>query len=163
MIEQIFNALSYIGQGPALFLVSMIPLIELRGSVILGAALQMPWTQVLPICIIGNLLPIPFVLIFGKKLIDWLKTVPLFSGFARRYEEKLLSKRDQVEKYATWGLCLFVAIPLPGTGAWSGAALASILGMRIKHSLPAIVLGVCIAGIIMTVSSYGLLTAIRLF
>lgn len=163
MIEQIFNALSYIGQGPALFLVSMIPLIELRGSVILGAALQMPWTQVLPICIIGNLLPIPFVLIFGKKLIDWLKTVPLFSGFARRYEEKLLSKRDQVEKYATWGLCLFVAIPLPGTGAWSGAALASILGMRIKHSLPAIALGVCIAGIIMTVSSYGLLTAIRLF
>lgn len=163
MIEQIFNALSYIGQGPALFLVSMIPLIELRGSVILGAALQMPWTQVLPICIIGNLLPIPFVLIFGKKLIDWLKTVPLFSGFARRYEEKLLSKRDQVEKYATWGLCLFVAIPLPGTGAWSGAALASILGMHIKHSLPAIVLGVCIAGIIMTVSSYGLLTAIRLF
>lgn len=163
MIEQIFNALSYIGQGPALFLVSMIPLIELRGSVILGAALQMPWTQVLPICIIGNLLPIPFVLIFGKKLIDWLKTVPMLSGLAHRYEEKLLSKRDQVEKYATWGLCLFVAIPLPGTGAWSGAALASILGMRIKHSLPAIVLGVCIAGIIMTVSSYGLLTAIRLF
>lgn len=163
MIEQIFNALSYIGQGPALFLISMIPLIELRGSVIFGAALQMPWTHVLPICIIGNLLPIPFVLIFGKKLIDWLKTVPLLSGFARRYEEKLLSKRDQVEKYATWGLCLFVAIPLPGTGAWSGAALASILGMRIKHSLPAIVLGVCIAGIIMTVSSYGLFTAIRLF
>lgn len=117
-METIFNALTFLGNEFALFIISMIPLIELRGAVILGAALDMNWVIVLIVSVIGNMVPIPFLLLFGRKILDWLKTVPLFSKLAHWYEEKLVKKADQINEYAKWGLFLLVAIPLPGTGAW---------------------------------------------
>lgn len=155
-MQNIFNFFSFLGKEGALFIVSMIPLIELRGSILLGAAMKMNWLSVYIICVIGNLVPVPFIVLFGKKIIGWLKTTRLFSGMTHKIEAKLMKKADKVTKYSRIGLCLFVAIPLPGTGAWSGAAIAALLDMRIKHAFISITLGILIAGIIMTLGSYGL-------
>ena len=126
-------------------------------------AAGMPWYEVLPLAYLGNLLPIPFALFFGEKVLDWVGTLRPFTGFVTRYKAKLESKKDQVTKYARIGLFLFVAVPLPGTGAWSGAALAALLGLRMKNALLAITGGVLIAGVIMTAGAYGLLGFLRLF
>ena len=162
-METIFNALTFLGNEFALFIISMIPLIELRGAVILGAALDMNWVIVLIVSVIGNMVPIPFLLLFGRKILDWLKTVPLFSKLAQWYEEKLVKKADQINEYAKWGLFLLVAIPLPGTGAWTGVLVATFLNMKMRQALPMIFLGVLAAGIVMVIGSYGLFDAIRLF
>lgn len=155
MIQQVFDFFLGAGREAALFLISMIPLIELRGSIPFGAALGMPWYAVFLISIVGNLLPIPFLILFVRPVFAWLKTTPLLRGLATKLENKLLSKADKVTRYEVIGLALFVAIPLPGTGAWSGAGIAALLGMRLRHALPAIVLGVLVAGVIMTAASYG--------
>lgn len=162
-LETIFNALTFLGNEVALFIISMIPLIELRGAVILGAALDMNWIVVLVVSVIGNMVPIPFLLLFGRKILDWLKTIPFSSKMAHWYEEKLVKKADQINRYAKWGLFLFVAIPLPGTGAWSGVLAATFLNMKMRQALPMIFFGVLVAGIIMVIGSYGLFGAIRLF
>ena len=94
---------------------------------------------------------------------NWLKTVPLFSKLAHWYEEKLVKKADQINEYAKWGLFLLVAIPLPGTGAWTGVLVATFLNMKMRQALPMIFLGVLAAGIVMVIGSYGLFGAIRLF
>ena len=162
-LETIFNALTFFGNEFALFVISMIPLIELRGAVILGAALNMNWITVLVVSIIGNMVPVPFLLLFGRKILDWLKSVPLFSKPAHWYEEKLVKKAEKINSYAKWGLFLLVAIPLPGTGAWTGVLAATFLNMKPRQALPMIFLGVLTAGIIMVIGSYGLFGAIRLF
>lgn len=162
-MEELFKLFSFAGKEVALFIVSMIPLIELRGAVPLGAAMGMNWMVVLGISVIGNILPVPFIIIFGEKLFAWLKTTKLLAGITHKYEAKLMKKADNVTKYSIIGLCLFVAVPLPGTGAWSGAAIAALLNMKLKYALPSIALGVVIAGIIMTVGSYGLLNIVSLF
>ena len=155
-MESLFTWLGAAGKETALFLVSMLPLIELRGAVPIGIAAGMPWTEVLPICILGNLLPIPFVLLFGVRLLDWMETLRPFAGFAARYKKKLLSKSAQVTKYARIGLFLFVAIPLPGTGAWSGAVIATLLKMPPRKAFLSIVLGVLTAGLLMTVGTHSI-------
>lgn len=156
MISTIFNFLAaHISAYGAVFIVSMIPLIELRGSVIVGTAFGLPWLNVLLLSIVGNLIPIPFILIFGKKLIAWLKTLPLLSRFTSWYERHLMDKSDTIQKFAFYGLWLFVGIPLPGTGAWSGSAIASLLEVPPKKSFPAVICGVLTAGIIMTLASRG--------
>ena len=128
-MESLFTWLGAAGKETALFLVSMLPLIELRGAVPIGIAAGMPWTEVLPICYLGNLLPIPFLLLFAERLLDWLARQPLFKKPATWYTNKLNSKKGTDYKVRKWGLFLFVAIPLPGTGAWSGAAIAALLKM----------------------------------
>ena len=140
----------------------MVPLIELRGSIPLGAALGMPWYTVLVISLIGNLIPVPFIIWFGRPLFKWLKQTKLLSGITHKVETRLMKKADKVTKYELIGLCLFVAVPLPGTGAGSGAAIAALLGMRMLPSFISIALGVVIAGVIMTLGSYGVLGAISL-
>lgn len=162
-MEAIFDALTFLGEEVALFIVAMLPLIELRGSVILGAAMNMHWLTVFVVSVIGNMLPIPFLLLFGRKILDWLKTVPFLSKFATAYEEKLIRKADEIRTAILWGLFLFVAIPLPGTGAWSGVLVSTFLGVPPKKALPIIFLGVLTAGVIMTVGSYGLFGLARLF
>ncbi len=162
-MEAIFDFFSFAGKEVALFIVSMIPLIELRGAIILGAALGMNWLSVFLISVIGNILPIPFIVLFGKKIIEWLKKIPAVSKLAHKVEARLLKKADKVTKYSVIGLCLFVAVPLPGTGAWSGAAIAALLNMRMKYAFWSIALGVVIAGVIMTIGSYGTATVINLF
>lgn len=159
-MQNIFNFFSFLGREGALFIVSMVPLIELRGSILLGAAMKMNWLSVYIICVLGNMLPIPFIVLFGKKLIGWLKTTRLFSGLTHKIEARLMRQADKVTKYSLIGLCLFVAVPLPGTGAWSGAAIAALLDMKMKHAFISIAIGVLIAGAIMTIGSYGLWSVI---
>lgn len=164
MINTIFDFLvSHISAYGAVFIVSMIPLIELRGSVIVGTAFGLPWLNVLLLSIVGNLIPIPFILIFGKKLIAWLETLPILARLTNWYEAHLLSKSDTIQKFAFYGLWLFVGVPLPGTGAWSGSVIASLLDVPPRKSFAAVICGVITAGVIMTVGSRGIAGLIHLF
>ena len=140
-------------------LISMIPLLELRGSILVAGLLKLPLIQTYIAAVIGNMIPIPFILIFIRKIFEWMKnskikwiaTVPI------KLENKVMKKSGQIEKYGYFGLFLFVAIPLPGTGAWTGSLLSVLLGMNRKKSLSFIFLGVLTAGLIMTLVSYGVL------
>ena len=164
MIDTIFRFLTeHISAYGAVFLVSMIPLIELRGSVIVGTAFGLPWLNVLALSIVGNLIPIPFILIFGEKLIAWLKTLPMLSRLTNWYEARLMSKSTTIQKYAFYGLWAFVGIPLPGTGAWSGSLIAVLLDVPPKKAFAAVICGVLTAGIIMTIGSRGVVGLFQLF
>ena len=154
MIETIFNALRGLGNEFALFLVSIIPFIELRGSIPFGiGVLKMAWYEVLPICVLANCVPIPFVMLLTRPIFDRLKKTKLFAGPVERLEARMMKKSEKVTKYKIIGLFLFVALPIPGTGAYSGALIAALLGMRYKKAIPSIALGLVVAGIIMTVVS----------
>ncbi len=159
MISELFNYLMGKGKVLAVLVISMLPLVELRAAVPIGTAAGMPWYKVLPIAYIGNLIPIPFVLLFGEKLLDWLSTLKPFEKFATGYKEKLENKKADVLKYERIGLFLFVAVPLPGTGAWSGALIASLLRMPKWKAFFTIALGVAAAGVIMQLASSGVLSA----
>ena len=139
----------------AVFLVSMVPLIELRGAVPIGTGLGLPWHWTLIISIIGNCVPIPIILVFVKKLLTWMRgcSIKLFSKVSNFMFEKAEKNREKIDKYATWGLFVFVAIPLPGTGAWTGALVASLFDMNRKKAALSIFGGVITAGIIMTFGS----------
>lgn len=164
MIDTIFRFFTeHISAYGAVFLVSMIPLIELRGSVIVGTAFGLPWLNVLALSIVGNLIPIPFILIFGEKLIAWLKTLPMLSRLTNWYEARLMSKSTTIQKYAFYGLWAFVGIPLPGTGAWSGSLIAALLDVPPKKAFAAVICGVLTAGIIMTIGSRGVVGLFQLF
>ncbi|MGM9652095.1 MAG: COG2426 family protein [Eubacteriales bacterium] len=140
------------------FLCSMVPLIELRGSILIGAGLGLPWIPTYLISVLGNMLPIPFILLFIRKILLWMHSTKHFHRIAEWLERKAHSKSDRVLRYASLGLALFVAIPLPGTGAWSGALIAALLDMRMKYSLPSIFAGVLVAGLIVSGVSYGFLS-----
>lgn len=138
----------------AVFFISMIPLIECRGAIPFGmVVLQMPMWEVLPIAIAGNILPVPFILLLIRPVIAWLKTTKLFHPLAVWIEGKADKKKDQVLKYSKWGLFLFVAIPIPGTGAWTGALIAALLEMKVKSAFVTILLGMICAALIMTLGS----------
>lgn len=161
-MEALFQWLLGAGRQAALFIISMVPLVELRGAVPLGLGLGMSWGEVLPICYLGNLLPIPFVLLFGAKILKWLERLPVLSKFSLWYQNKLMSKSDKVTRYAHWGLFLFVAIPVPGTGAWSGSVIATLLQMRRGKAFLSIMAGVLTAGIIMALGSSTVIGALSL-
>lgn len=163
MFGNLFNWLLGAGRGLAVFVISMVPLVELRGAVPLGLAAGLPWGETLLLSYLGNLLPIPFLLFFGEKLLDWVGTLRPFTGFVRRYKAKLESKKESVTRYARIGLYLFVAIPLPGTGAWSGALIAVLLEMPKTKALLSIAAGVFTAGLIMLAASSGVLGVLHLF
>ena len=162
-MSQIFALFDVFGHEVALFIISLIPLIEARGSVVYGAAIGMPWYQVLPLSILGNMLPVPFILLFGMKLIKYLKTTKLFGLFFTKYEAKLMLKSKEIDRYSFIAVVLFVGVPLPGTGAWSGSLIATILNINYKRAIPAIFLGVILAATIMTLGSYGVVGIFRLF
>ena len=155
MFTDLFNWLLVAGRELAVVIISMVPLVELRGAVPLGVAIGMPVYELYPLAILGNMIPIPFLLFFGEKILDWVCTLRPFTRFATAYKAKLLSKTDQVTKYARIGLFLFVAIPAPGTGAWTGCLIATLLQMRLKKAFLPIALGVLASGIIMGIASYG--------
>lgn len=163
MFEKLFHWLLGAGAELAVVLISMIPLVELRGAVPLGVAAGMTTAQLLPLAILGNMIPIPFLLVFGEKLLDWICTLPPLTRIATAYKQKLLNKREQVTRYARLGLYLFVAIPLPGTGAWSGALIATLLKMSKGKALLSILCGVVTAGLIMLLASHGALGVVQLF
>ncbi len=146
------------GQILLTLLVSMVPVIELRGAIPLATAHGLDFRIAIPVAIIGNLLPVPFIIVFVRKVFAWIrKHLPKLDGFITKLENRAKSKTDTVLKYAFWGLFIFVAIPLPGTGAWTGALIAAMLDMRLKKAFPSIVLGVVTAGIVVAFVSYGAL------
>lgn len=138
-------------------LISMVPVLELRGAIPVGVAGGLPPLVAMLIAAVGNMVPIPFILLFIKKIFAWLKKRPSIRPLVEKLEKRAEGKMETVQKYAWWGLCIFVAIPLPGTGAWTGALVAAMMDMRIKRALPAIALGVVIAGLVITSLSYGVL------
>lgn len=138
------------------FIVSLLPILELRGGLIAAKLMNVPFLRAFIICFIGNMIPIPFILLFIRKIFNLLKRFDKIGSIIIKLEEKSLSKADNVRKYKLWGLFLFVAIPLPGTGAWTGALIADLLGMRIKDAFPVISAGVFVAGCIISALSYGL-------
>ena len=137
------------------FLISMVPVIELRGAIPYGVARGLEFWQAIPVAIVGNLVPVPFIIVFITRIFAWLRTKSTWlNGLVTKLENRALSKTDTVKKYAFWGLFLFVAIPLPGTGAWTGALIAAMLEMRVKEAFPAIAFGVLTAGAIITFLTY---------
>lgn len=143
----------------SVFFVSMIPLIEERGGLILSRLLNIPLWQGVFWCVIGNIVPIPFILLLIKKILHWMDSHHM-SKIVSWVMAKAEKNRPAIEKYGFWGLMIFVGIPLPGTGAWSGALVASVFDMDLKKASVSILLGVFLAAIIMTVVSYGALGAL---
>lgn len=133
------------------FLISMVPVIELRGAIPVGLASGIHPVFDFILCVIGNMVPIPFILLFIRPIFHKLKQLPRVHGLVERLEKRAHMKSDTIQKYSFWGLVIFVGIPLPGTGGWTGALIAVLLEMRLRKSLPAILLGVMIAGVIMTI------------
>lgn len=142
------------------FLVSMIPLLELRGSILAAGILQMRFLSTYIAAVLGNMLPIPFILLFIEKIFAWMKKTRHLHKIPDWIEKKALSRSAQIEKYGYFGLFLFVAIPLPGTGAWTGSLLSVLLGMKPKKSFLMIFLGVITAGLVMSLLSFGILKQI---
>ncbi len=162
MTETIAESLVGIFQGTIpeeliIFLISMMPVVELRGGMIAAKLLDVELLRAFVICYIGNILPIPFILLFIRKIFEILKKFSLTRKLVEKLESSSMRKSEKVKKGSKWGLLTFVAIPLPGTGGWTGALIAALLDMRIKISFPVIALGVLIANLIMSVFSYGLL------
>lgn len=150
------NLSQYISLEGAVFLISMIPLLELRGGLLAASLLKISAAKAIPLCIVGNIIPIPFILLFIKQIFKVLKKTKIFRGLIIKLEDRAMRKSDQVKKYEFWGLMLFVGIPLPGTGAWTGSLIASLLEIDIKKSSLAILCGIIMATVIMYIVSYGL-------
>ena len=141
------------------FVISLFPILELRGGLLAAspAFLNVPITRAVLFCIIGNLLPIPFVLLLIERVLAIMEKISFTSGFAGWLREKADKNKGQIVKYGFWGLVLFVGIPLPGTGAWTGSLIAALLHMPFKKSFTACILGVLLASVIMCIVSYGVL------
>lgn len=160
LTTSIVEALSSHGVSPQIitFLISMIPLLELRGSIIVaGGLLKLPFIQTFIAAVLGNMLPIPFILLFIKKIFAWMRKSKRLRKFPEWCEKRAMNHSEQIEKYGYFGLFLFVAIPLPGTGAWTGSLIASLLEMKTSKCLIAVLCGVITAGLIMSVLSFGLI------
>ncbi|MDD6022280.1 MAG: COG2426 family protein [Acutalibacteraceae bacterium] len=138
------------------FIISMLPVLELRGGLIAAKLMELPFRKAFLICYAGNMLPIPFILKFIRYIFNALKKNRHIEKLITKLEIRSIRKGEKVKKYREWGLLFFVAVPLPGTGGWTGALIADLLDIRMKKSLPIIALGVLIAGIIMSALSYGL-------
>ena len=153
-IERFF--LETVGRELCVFFCAMLPIIECRGAIPLGLGLGMPWWQTAIFSIAGNLLPVPFILLFIRAILRWMREsrVKFFANTAAWLDRKIEKHKGSIEKYSYFGLVLFVAIPLPGTGAWTGTLIASVLGLDAKKSFFAATLGVLGATVIMTVLSY---------
>lgn len=138
------------------FLVAMVPVVELRGAIPFGVVRGLNlWTAIIA-SVLGNLVPVPFIILFIRRIFAWMRAhMPKLDGLVTRMEKKAEKNRAAVEKYAFWGLAILVAIPLPGTGAWTGALVAAMMEMRLKRAFPAIAIGVVIAGVIVSVVTYG--------
>lgn len=137
-------------------LVSMLPVVELRGGIPFGVAAGLPvWAAYLA-AVIGNLLPVPFIVVYIQRIFMFMRQhMPRLNSVVDKMEQKAHLKSASVLKYQYLGLAIFVAIPLPGTGAWTGALVAAFLDMRLKKAMPSIVGGVLSAGLIISILSYG--------
>lgn len=169
MINNIINKLlglfagitgSLLGKYILIFIISLLPVLELRGGLIAASLLNLPmWGSIL-VCVLGNILIIPFVLFLMEKFILLLSKISIFKKFFDWWQKKALKKKSIIDKYGYLGIMLFVAVPLPGSGAWTGCMLAVLLGLDKKKSFLAALLGVIIAAIIMSIFSFGILKGV---
>lgn len=154
-IEHFF--LETVGEELCVFLCSLLPIIECRGAVPLGAVIGLPWWQTFLLAVAGNILPVPFILLFIRAFLKYLtkSRVKFFNKVGNRLNEKVEKHKGKIEKYSYLGVMLFVALPVPGTGAWTGSLIASVLGLEPKKTFLFVLAGVLIATTIMTAVSYG--------
>ena len=145
-----------------IFIISMIPILELRGGLLAAspALLNVPILRAIPICVIGNLLPIPFILLLIERVLNVMEGIPGLGKVAVWIRQKADKNKGQIEKFGFWGLVLFVGIPLPGTGAWTGSLVAALLHMKFGKAIGAILCGIVMATVIRSLLSYGLLGAL---
>lgn len=144
-----------LGRWAATIIISMVPVIELRGGIPYGVGFGLPYWQAFAAAFIGNMIPIPFIILLLRRIFDWLKTYDKTRGVVERLESRAHLKGEKVMKYRNLGLFILVAIPLPGTGAWTGALVASVLDIRMRNALPIIALGVITAGVIVLLVTHG--------
>lgn len=136
---------------------SMLPIVELRGGIPLGVGMGLPLPLAVIAAVIGNMLPVPFIILFTRRVYLWLQAhIPPLRGLLEKLERRVESKKDLVLRYQFWGLLLLVAVPLPGTGAWTGAMVAAVMDLRLKRAVPAILGGVLLAAAIVTAITMGL-------
>ena len=141
-----------------IFFISMVPIVELRGAIPVSQGLGLPMVTSYIICILGNMLPVPFIIVYIKRIFEWMRNnMPRMNALITKLENRANLKGETVEKYGHWGLLIFVAIPLPGTGAWTGALIAALLNIRTAKAVPVILIGVSIAAAIMTLITYGVI------
>ena len=156
LFEWLNNSIS--GEFVLTALVSMLPVVELRGGIPFGIGVGLPMYLSVIASVVGNMIPVPFLILFTRRVFEWLrKHIPKLDGFISKLEARAVSKREMVLRYKFWGLLILVEIPLPGTGAWTGALIAALLGIRLKHAVPAVLLGVCMAAAIMTCITFGII------
>lgn len=165
MAESLTNSMQQAGISPLLiiFIISMLPILELRGGLIAAAILGVDFVPALIICIIGNCLPVPLILWLITPLFNKLKRTKTFRPMVEKLEKKAMGKSEKIAKAEFWGLLLFVGVPLPGTGAWTGSLIATMLGVDLKKGVPAIILGVLLAAAIMSFITYGIPWLISVF
>ena len=147
---------TYAGKMLMTFLLAMVPVLELRFAIPYGVASGLSIWVSIAVSVLGNLVPAPLIILFIRRIFAWLREKSQrLRSLVERLEARAEGKKDVVRKYAFWGLVILVAIPLPGTGAWTGSLVAAMMNMRTKDALPAIALGVVIAGVIVSVITYG--------
>ena len=161
MVETIVNEMMAFLQNKVpeelvAFVISLMPVLECRGGMIASRLMEIPFIKAFLICYLGNMLPIPFIILFIRKIFAFLRRFSFFEKIIVKLEAKTDKNKDKILKYKSWGLLIFVAIPLPGTGGWTGALMAALLDIRFKRALPIIALGVLIAGFIMSGLTYGI-------
>jgi len=146
------------GKFIATFFISMLPIVELRGGLPYGIGFGLDYPLALTAAVLGNLLPVPFIIVYIRRIFVLLRAhFPKMDSYISRLEEKAHLKGESVRKYGPIALMLFVGIPLPGTGAWTGALIAALMDMRLKNAVPSIVLGVFMAAAIMTGVTFGVI------
>lgn len=158
---QLVEALKSIGFGPELvtFIVSMIPIVELRGAIPIGVYLGLPVWKAALISIVGNMIPAPFIIAFCRWVFDYIKAhIKWLANFVAKMEAKAEKNREKVMKGEFWALLAFVAIPLPGTGAWTGSMIAAVLNIRMKRAISPILVGVVIAGLLIVLATSGVIS-----
>ena len=148
-----------LGAEGGVFICSMIPIIELRGAIPMGYVLGLPWYLTYIISVIGNMLPVPFILLFINGVIRWMSNskVKFFNKFANWLLRKAEKNREKIEKYGFWGVALFVAIPLPVTGAWTGSLVSAVIDLKFWKAMLSALIGVMVAGVIVTLVTYGMI------
>ncbi len=161
MVETIVNTITTFLQDKVpeeliAFVISLLPVLECRGGMIAARLMEIPFLKAFLICYLGNMLPIPFIILFIRKIFEFLRRFSFFEKIIEKLEAKTDKNKDKILRYESWGLLIFVAIPLPGTGGWTGALMAALLDIRFKRALPIIALGVLIAGFIMSGLTYGI-------
>ena len=157
LVNFFINIFGGLNKDIIIFIISLMPILELRGGMLAATLLKVPYIKGLVICVIGNILPILFVLLLLEKILELFEKWSVTRKVVRWLEKKAQSKRSQIDKYGYLGLILFVGIPLPGTGAWTGSLVAIMLGLDKKKSFICIMIGVILASIIMSILSYGII------